>query len=161
MPALFAFTGKAQSGINKKTNEFRLKLNHWIKKEFLVKTKEPPENWLQDKILVRTFPFTDVTKPSEEHSSKKRTHKTKERTTRVYPELKQEDKVVVTGFMDKGTPLISVVMKNFSTGITSTFVDEQITLEGMFSTFNIKNPLLNESEKLLNSLQSKFEYFFK
>ncbi len=137
MPSLSVFRGKALKGIDKRTGEFRLKVEGAGKKD----------------IMVKTFPRIIVTKPSEWRSHGRRTYKTVERTAKVYPELKRDDEVIVAGFASKGLPLITVMMKNLTIGMTSQFVVENIKLKkGFLSSFTIKNPILVESEKLVETV---------
>lgn len=135
-----AFKGTALRGINKKSGEFRLKI-------------EKPEEHAKREIVVKTCPQVVVTKPSELHFSGRRVYTTKERTALVYPELKRGDKVVVAGFIEEGTPLVSVLMKNETVGLTSCFIKEKIKLKkGFMTSFFIDNPVLAEAEKLMAQL---------
>lgn len=140
MPELFACKGIAQRGINKKTGEFRLRI-------------EKPEEHSKRDIIVRTFPQIILTKPSEFHASGRRIYKTKERTARAYPELKRGDEVIVAGFMAEGAPLVSVVMENLTVAMLWQFIDSHIKLKkGFMSSFTIENPILNKAETLIKEM---------
>lgn len=143
LPQLIGVTGKAQRGINKTTGEFRMNVS-------------VPENFNRD-IIVRTFPSYRVTTPSEwRYGRRKGFYKTKERVSKVYPELKKNDDVSVIGIWQEGIPLLSILMHNYTTGLTASFIQEDIRVKkGILSSFSIKNPILQKSEELLIKLIEK------
>lgn len=140
---LLGVSGKAQRGIKKSTGEFRMKV-------FI------PEDFKQD-LIVRTFPSYRVTTPSEwRYSRRRRFYKTKEKVSKVFPELKRNDEVSVVGIWEEGTPLYSILMYNHTMGFISSFIQEEIKIKtGIFSSFSVKNPLLLKSEELLKNLHGK------
>ena len=140
MPSLTVVKGKALKGINKKTGQFRLK-------------GILPKEWENRDVLVQTFPKVVVTKPSEwKVYSGGRIHKTKEKTSKVYPELSRGDIIIVSGFLNKGI-LYAVMIINQTLGIKTEFIGPYIKLKkGLLSSFNIRNPILIQSEKMMNEL---------
>ena len=94
-----------------------------------------------------------MTKPSEwKVYPGGRIHKTKEKTSKVYPELSRGDIIIVSGFLNKGI-LYAVMMINQTLGIKTEFINPYIKLKkGLLSSFNIRNPILIQSEKMLNEL---------
>ena len=77
-----------------------------------------------------------------------------QRGSKVYPELNHNDEVIVAGFKTEGLPLVSVLMRNLTIRIISEFVVDQIKLKkGFLSSFNIRNPILVEAEKMIETMQ--------
>jgi len=140
VPQLKAISGKAQRGINKSTGEFRLKVTH-------------PDDFKKE-IMVQTYHGYRVTKPSEWRYSKRRgLYKTKGRLAKVYPELKRNDTVYVVGLWEEGIPLLSAVIHNETVGITTTFLQEEITMKkGFFGKLTLTNPILSKAYDMLSEL---------
>lgn len=73
----------------------------------------------------------------------------------VYSDVNEGDEVIVAGLASssKYLPLVSIILKNLTNGATSIFVDEQIELKkGIFSSFNIRNPILVQAEKRIDEI---------
>lgn len=140
VPEISVFQGTALRGIDKRTGEFRFKI---------VK----PKKFSKKEMIVQTFPKILVSTPSEWRTSGKslksmKLYKTKGRTKKVYPELKRKDEVKIADFLTENAPLMSIIMKNETLGLTSEFVVDEIQLKkGLFSSFSIRNPILAEAEK--------------
>lgn len=144
-PPLTTLKGKALRKISKKTGEVRIK-------------GILPEEWANRDVIVKTFPRIVVTKPSEVRIPPKgRGYVTKERTAKVYPELKRGDIVIVSGIYEEGI-LYSVMMLNQTLGITTEFIESEIKLKkGIFSSFSIKNPILVQSENMIKDLSKNLK----
>lgn len=121
---LSIFKGRALQRVNLKTGEFRLGV-------------EIPKTWHENLIIVRIFPL---------YMPQKRSN--------GYPELSRNDEVIVVGYKTEDTPLLSVMMKNMTREVSSEFIEEQIELKkGWRSSFNIRNPILVEAEKMIKTLE--------
>jgi len=144
-PTLTTLKGKALRKISKKTGEVRIK-------------GILPEEWANRDVIVKTFPKIVVTKPSELRIPPKgKVYMTKERTAKVYPELKRGDVAIASGVCEEGI-LYSVMMLNQTLGITSEFIESEIKLKkGIFSSFNIRNPILVQSEDMIKSLSENLK----
>ena len=121
---LSAFRGTALQHVNPTTGEFRLGV-------------KAPRASAATVIVVRLFP-----RYMPESGSK------------GYPKLSRNDEVIVVGYKTENTPLISIMMKNVTREIISEFIDDQIELKkGWRSSFNIRNPLLVEAERMIKTLE--------
>lgn len=136
---LIVFKGKALGGIELGTGQFRARI------------ESPKEDFLREgaEITVKTFPIDQIPTPRI--------------SIPIYPELKQGDKVIVAGFMqgewtEISEPVISVILKNLTNGITSIFVDEQIKLKkGIRGSFNIRNPIFIMAEKRIEKIMGTWK----
>lgn len=140
---LTSLSGKALRGIDKRTGQFRMKVNN-------------PPNFDKD-IIVQTYYSYKVSKPSEwKYSKRKGLYKIQERTARVFPELRRNDQVQLVGIFQEGNPFLPVIMNNSQIDITTLFINQEISIKkGVFSTFKITDPLysftINELEKIMDS----------
>jgi hypothetical protein len=143
MPPLTTLKGKASRKIDRKTGMTRIR-------------GISPEDWAKRDVMVKTFPRTIVTKPSEwKVYSRGRVHVTQQRTADVYPELSRGDIVYFSGFLNKSV-LYATMMLNENLRRHTEFIQHDIKLKkGIFSSFKVKNPILVESEKMIEELIGK------
>jgi len=121
---LSVFKGTALQRVNPTTGEFRLGV-------------EAPAAGTENVIVVRIFPYNIP-----------------ESGSKGYPELSRNDEVIVVGYKTEDTPLISVMLKNRTRETLSEFIDDQIALKkGWRSSFSIRNPILVEAEKMIQTLE--------
>lgn len=143
MPPITTLKGKASRKIDRKTGMTRIK-------------GILPEDWAKRDVMVKTFPRTVVTKPSEwKVYSGGKFHVTQQRTANVYPELSRGDIVFVSGFLSKSV-LYATMMLNQNLRRVTEFIPHEVKLKkGIFSSVNIKNPILIENEKAIKALSEK------
>ena len=121
---LSVFKGTALQRVNPTTGEFRLGV-------------EAPAAGAAHVIIVRIFPC-DIP----------------ESGSKGYPEISRNDEVIVVGYKTEDTPLLSVMLKNRTRETLSEFIDGQIALKkGWRSSFSIRNPILVEAEKMIQTLE--------
>ena len=121
---LSVFKGTALQRVNPTTGEFRLGV-------------EAPAAGAAHVIIVRIFPC-DIP----------------ESGSKGYPEISRNDDVIVVGYKTEDTPLLSVMLKNRTRETLSEFIDSQIALKkGWRSSFSIRNPILVEAEKMIQTLE--------
>jgi len=121
---LSVFKGTALQRVNPTTGEFRLGV-------------EAPAAGAAHVIIVRIFPC-DIP----------------ESGSKGYPEISRNDEVIVVGYKTEDTPLLSVMLKNRTRETLSEFIDSQIALKkGWRSSFSIRNPILVEAEKMIQTLE--------
>lgn len=143
IPPITTLKGKASKKIDRKTGMIRIQ-------------GILPEEWEKRDIMVKTFPRTVVTKPSElKVYSGGRIHSTQKRTANVYPELSRGDIVYFSGFLNNSV-LYATMMLNENLRRVTEFISHDVKLKkGRFSSFNIKNPILIENEKAIKALSEK------
>jgi len=125
------FKGKALRGIDKRSGEFRMKVIE-------------PEDYKQD-VIVKTYPDTVITTPSEwKYSKRKGFYKTKGRASKVYPEVTRGDEIIVSGVQIETHPLFPLLLHNSTVGISYQFVADSVRAKvGLFSKIEMPNPFLD------------------